>query len=126
MLRPQTHPTNKAEAAQLWTGMGVKSVCSDLLWATRLWIFDVHGSPRVRACVPLIALVTQAVSHSHRSKLWVGEGHCGADGGDRGGTETEGGRRQRETGGRDGGWVGEKENEGDDNEKLKFSEGKEM
>lgn len=35
------------------------------------------------ACVCLIALVTQAVSHSHCSKLWVGEGHCGADRGDR-------------------------------------------
>lgn len=58
------------------------------------------------ACVCLIALVTQAVSHSHCSKLWVGEGHCGADRGDR-----------KERG--DGGWVGEKATEKDDNEKLK-------
>lgn len=64
--------------------------------------------PRVGmcACVRLIALVTQAVSHSHCSKLWVGEGHCGADRGD-----------GKERG--DGGWVGEKETEEDDNEKLK-------
>lgn len=58
----------------------------------------------VRVC--LIALVTQAVSHSRCSKLWVGEGHCGADRGDR-----------KERG--DGGWVGEKATEKDDNEKLK-------
>ena len=65
-------------------------------------------APRVGmcACVRLIALVTQAVSHSHCSKLWVGEGHCGADRGD-----------GKERG--DGGWVGEKETEEDDNEKLK-------
>lgn len=51
------------------------------------------------ACVPLIALVTQAGSHSHGSKLRVGEGHCGADRG-------EGGvGRDRERG------VGEKEDE---------------
>ncbi len=65
---------------------------------------------RMCACacahVCLIALVTQAFSHSHCSKLWVGEGHCGADRGDR---EERG----------DGGWVGEKETEEDDNEKLK-------
>lgn len=60
----------------------------------------------VYACVRMIALVTQAISHSHCSKLWVGEGHCGADRGDR---EERG----------DGGWAAEKETEGDDNEKLK-------
>lgn len=80
------------------------------LLAMHLWIFtcmDVfNGCLCACACVRLIALVTQAISHSHCSKLWVGEGHCGADRGDR-----------IERG--DGGWVGEKETEGDDNEKLK-------
>lgn len=60
----------------------------------------------VYVCVRMIALVTQAISHSHCSKLWVGEGHCGADRGDR---EERG----------DGGRAAEKETEGDDNEKLK-------
>lgn len=80
------------------------------LLAMHLWVFtctDVfNGCLCACACVRLIALVTQAISHSHCSKLWVGEGHCGADRGDR-----------IERG--DGGWVGEKETEGDDNEKLK-------
>lgn len=60
----------------------------------------------VCACVPLIALVTQAVSHTHCSKLRVGEGHCGADRGD--------GKASR-----DGGWAGENENEQGDDKKLK-------
>lgn len=58
------------------------------------------------AHVCLIALVTQAVSHTHCSKLWVGEGHCGADRGDR---KARG----------DGGWAGENKTERVDNEKLK-------
>lgn len=69
---------------------------------------DVFFGVCVLACtyVCLIALVTQAVSHSHCSKPWVGEGHCEAD------------RRDRKERG-DGGWVGEKATEKDDNEKLK-------
>lgn len=60
----------------------------------------------VCACVRLFALVIQAVSHTHRSKLRVGEGHCGADGGD---GEASG----------DGGWAGGNQKERDDDKKLK-------
>lgn len=85
-------------------------VCSHILWGSYALVnLDLHGCVLrvcMCACVCLIALVTQAVSHSHCSKLWVGEGHCGADRGDR-----------KERG--DGGWIGEKETEDDDNEKLK-------
>lgn len=75
------------------------------LHACIAWVF-VYAPVCMCACVRLIALVTQAVSHSHCSKLWVGEGHCGADRGD--------GKARG-----DGGWVGEKETERDDDEKLK-------
>lgn len=81
-------------------------LCMWILTCTHVLRVFAHELACMCACVLLIALVTQEVSHSHCSKLWVGEGHCGADRGD--------GKARG-----DGGWVGEKETEKDDNEKLK-------
>lgn len=112
LIRRQAYITRAAAAcvgAERWTCMLVKSLCSGLLLPTLLWILTCTAPLTCAHVCTLIALVTQAVSHSHRSKLWVGEGHCGADRGDGGGDRRGGGR----------GWVEEKETEGDDNEKLK-------
>lgn len=86
-------------------------MCAHILWGVYSLVYlYLHGCVLLCLCicvyVCVFALVTQAVSHSHCSKLWVGEGHCEADRGDR-----------KERG--DGGWVGEKATEKDDNEKLK-------
>lgn len=86
------------ELGGIWISMWLLPACNT-------WVF-VHGPAPMCACVCLIALVTQAVSHTHCSELWVGEGHCGADRGD--------GKARG-----DGGWAGENETERVDNEKLK-------